>query len=100
MSDGPIVFDVPDVSCDHCKRAIEGAVAALQAGSPVRRPDLPDGLDVERLLTGRHVPPERLAASWTLLRSWLDAKAWWTRRVRCLFLPTCSSVSIRRRPYA
>ncbi len=29
MSDGPIVFDVPDVSCDHCKRAIEGAVAAL-----------------------------------------------------------------------
>lgn len=53
-----------------------GPLFRRQAGSPVRRPDLPDGLDVERLLTGRHVPPERLAASWTLLRSWLDAKAW------------------------
>jgi copper chaperone len=23
------VFDVPDISCDHCKRAIEEAVAAI-----------------------------------------------------------------------
>lgn len=30
MSDEHIVFDVPDVSCAHCKRAIEGAVSALQ----------------------------------------------------------------------
>jgi len=30
MSDEHIVFDVPDVSCAHCKRAIEGAVSSLR----------------------------------------------------------------------
>lgn len=45
-------------------------------GSPVRHPDVPDGVDVDRLLAGSHVPPERLGASWTLLRVWLEAKAW------------------------
>lgn len=45
-------------------------------GSPIRHPDVPDGVDVDRLLAGSHVPPERLGASWTLLRVWLEAKAW------------------------
>jgi copper chaperone len=30
MGDDHIVFDVPDVSCAHCKRAIESAVSMLQ----------------------------------------------------------------------
>ena len=29
------VFDVPDISCDHCKRAIEEAVSTVSEGDSV-----------------------------------------------------------------
>jgi copper chaperone len=30
-----LVYDVPDISCDHCRRAIEGAVSPLVGVSSV-----------------------------------------------------------------
>lgn len=48
--------------------------------APVVAPDTPVAEDCERLLTGRHTPPHRLAASWRLLEAWLDAKSWGSYR--------------------
>lgn len=38
--------------------------------------DLPTPDDVEQLITGRFVAPDRLPRAWTVLRAWLDALAW------------------------
>lgn len=53
-----------------------GPLFARAVDAPVIRPDVPSGSDVDTLLSGRFVPPERLAASWTLLEAWIDAMAW------------------------
>ncbi len=53
-----VAFDVPDISCEHCKRAIEGALAGLDGVTSVvadvgaRRVDVvfdQDRVDRERI---------------------------------------------------
>jgi hypothetical protein len=46
----------------------------LRRHQPVVRlaPDQPAWPDAEALLAGRHIPPDRLAAAWTLLEAWLE----------------------------
>lgn len=41
--------------------------------APVIRPDVPTGHDLDDLVHGRDIAPERLTAAWTLIRLWLDA---------------------------
>lgn len=53
-----------------------GPVFRRPADAPVIRPDLPTGADVETLLAGRYVSPQRSAASWQLFDAWLQALAW------------------------
>ncbi len=53
-----------------------GPVFRRAPDAPVIRPGVPSGSDVDALLTGRHVPPHRLAACWTLVEAWLEAMAW------------------------
>lgn len=53
-----------------------GPVFRRPVDAPVRRPGVPDGEDCERMLAGRHIPPERVTACWALLQAWLQAKAW------------------------
>lgn len=43
MSNAPRTFQVPDVSCDHCERAITGAVGELGGVAEVR-------VDIDRKL--------------------------------------------------
>ena len=38
--------------------------------------DLPTPADVEQLITGRFVAPDRLAPSWTVVRAWLEDLSW------------------------
>lgn len=40
------------------------------------RPGVPGPDDVEDLLAGRHIPPQRLATAWTLLEFWLGTLSW------------------------
>ncbi|MDQ7991159.1 MAG: hypothetical protein AAGC63_01075 [Propionicimonas sp.] len=44
--------------------------------APVISPDSPGREDCDRILSGQHVPPHRLAASWSLLQTWIEARAW------------------------
>jgi len=53
-----------------------GPVFRRQPDAPVVRPDVPNGTDVDNLLSGRYVPPHRLTAGWLLLETWLGALAW------------------------
>ncbi len=55
MSEGHVVFDVPDISCDHCRRAIEAAVWALE-GIETVSVDVP-GKTVDVRLTGGGAKP-------------------------------------------
>lgn len=40
------------------------------------RPGVPGSDDVEDLLAGRHIPPQRLGQAWTLLEFWIDTLSW------------------------
>lgn len=40
------------------------------------RPGVPGNDDVEDLLAGRHIPPQRLAQAWTLLEFWIGTLSW------------------------
>ncbi|MFT4109110.1 hypothetical protein [Propionicimonas sp.] len=53
-----------------------GPVLRRAPDAPVLRPDLPSGSDVDAVLSGRHVPPHRLGACWTLLEAWIDVLSW------------------------
>ncbi len=53
-----------------------GPLFARAVDAPVIHPDIPTGAEVEALLAGRHVPPDRLPAAWILLETWIDAMAW------------------------
>lgn len=53
-----------------------GPVFLRQPGAPIIRPDQPTRAVLDRMLAGSHVPPESLAAAWTLLGSWLAAESW------------------------
>ena len=53
-----------------------GPLFSRAVDAPVIRPDVPSGSDVDALLAGRFVPPERLPASWLLLEAWIDAMSW------------------------
>ena len=53
-----------------------GPIMRRPVDAPVLRPDTPLDADRDRLLAGQHVPPQRLAASWRLLRAWIEATAW------------------------
>ncbi len=55
MSDGRVIFDVPDISCDHCRRTIEAAVWALE-GIETVSVDVP-GKTVEVRFTGGGAKP-------------------------------------------
>lgn len=48
-----------------------GPVLRRPVDAPVTRPDYPNGNDVDALLAGRYLPPQRLAAGWALLEAWL-----------------------------
>ncbi|MGC3994355.1 MAG: hypothetical protein QM779_09655 [Propionicimonas sp.] len=52
-----------------------GPVLRRAPDAPVLRPDVPSGSDVDAVLSGRHVPPHRLDACWTLLEAWIDVLA-------------------------
>lgn len=58
-----------------------GPLFARPVDAPVIRPDVPSGSDVEALLSGRFVGPDRLPAAWTLLEAWVDALAWGHHRL-------------------
>jgi len=49
-----------------------GPLLRRAASIPHLPADQPTPLDAETLFQGRFVPPERLAASWSLLEAWLD----------------------------
>ncbi len=53
-----------------------GPLFARPVDAPVLSTEAPTREDCERLLAGQHVPPSRLTASWRLLATWLEAKAW------------------------
>lgn len=55
-----------------------GPVFRRPADAPVVGPDTPGREDCDRLLSGQHVPPHRLAASWRLLQVWIAARSWST----------------------
>lgn len=42
------------------------------------RPGVPGSDDVEDLLAGRHIPPQRLGPAWALLEFWIDTLSWGT----------------------
>ncbi|WP_040158514.1 hypothetical protein [Nigerium massiliense] len=44
--------------------------------APVVRPDVPTATDLGNLLAGHHVTPDRLEATWTLVRLWAEDAAW------------------------
>jgi hypothetical protein len=50
-------------------------------GAPVLAPDSPLPADVDHLLHGHYVPPERLAPSWQIVTHWLDRLAAGTLRL-------------------
>ena len=43
--------------------------------APVIRPDVPNRVDGESMLIGRHVDADRLSACWMVVRGWLDELA-------------------------
>jgi hypothetical protein len=53
-----------------------GPLMGRPSKAPVIRPGIPCGLDLDDLVHGRHVAPERLPAAWALMRLWLDAASW------------------------
>lgn len=53
-----------------------GPVFVRQPDAPVFPVSAPVESDLNLLLAGRHVPPHRLAAAWTLLETWLAAESW------------------------
>lgn len=57
-----------------------GPLFARAVDAPVIRPDQPTRAEVDALLAGGFVPPERLPAAWNLLEVWLAALAWGTWR--------------------
>lgn len=62
MSDAAhVVYDVPDVSCDHCKMAIEGAVAGLEGVDRVVVDVATKRVEV--VFDGDRVDAERIAAT-------------------------------------
>jgi len=56
-----VVFDVPDISCDHCKMAIEGALAKLEGVESVAVDVGTKRVDV--VYDGGRVDRERVAAA-------------------------------------
>ena len=61
MSDAThVVYDVPDVSCDHCKMAIEGAVAGVEGVDRVVVDVATKRVEVD--FDGGRVDAERIAA--------------------------------------
>jgi len=52
-----------------------GPLMRRPTDAPVIRPDQPNLNDAEALMTGRYIASDRLAASWVLVRAWLDALA-------------------------
>lgn len=57
---------------------IGGPLMKRPVGAPVRRPGEPTASDLEALLAGHYLPPERLDAGWALVRLWLEDAAWGT----------------------
>lgn len=55
-----------------------GFIAGLFRRDPIveTRPDRPTMTDLENLLAGRYVAPERTTASWVLLDGWLQRLGW------------------------
>jgi len=53
-----------------------GPLFRRPADAPVVRDDDPTLEDCDRLLSGQHVPPHRLAASWRLMEAWIEARSW------------------------
>lgn len=53
-----------------------GPMLARQPGAPVVLPGIPTGRDLDALVHGRELPPERRSAGWALVRLWLDDLAW------------------------
>ena len=53
-----------------------GPMLRRPPGAPVVRPGVPTGRDVADLVHGHDLAPGRLTAGWTLVRLWLDDRAW------------------------
>lgn len=49
-----------------------GPFSRRAAGAPVIRPGVPTGRDLEDLVHGRAIAPDRLGAAWALVDLWLD----------------------------
>ncbi len=62
MSDSAhVVYDVPDVSCSHCKMAIEGAVASREGVDRVVVDVATKRVEV--VFDGDRIDPERISAA-------------------------------------
>ncbi len=57
-----------------------GPMFARPVEGPVTQPGTPNRDDMETLLSGRYVRPDRLAPSWLLVEAWLEAMAWDSHR--------------------
>lgn len=55
---------------------IGGPLTRRAPNAPVVRPSVPTGGDLNALLAGHYIAPERLTAAWALVRVWLDDASW------------------------
>lgn len=53
-----------------------GPLLRRPPGAPVVRPGVPTARDLDDLVHGRDLGPDRLSAGWALVRLWLDDRAW------------------------
>lgn len=53
-----------------------GPMVRRPLDAPVVYPGVPTGRDLDDLIHGRDLPPDRLSAGWALVRLWLDDTAW------------------------
>jgi len=53
-----------------------GPCSRRATGAPVVHPGVPSGRDLDDVVHGRDVAPERLPAAWALVRLWLADAAW------------------------
>ncbi len=63
----------------HPRTGLLGKVGPLfrhPFDAPLLTPDSPLPSDVDALLNGRYIAPERLAPAWRVVIAWLDAEAW------------------------
>ena len=59
-----------------------GPIFRKVPATPVISPTQPEPQDVEALLAGAYIPPERMGATWRLLETLVQATAWGSTRMR------------------